>query len=514
MRSELTFYERKMSYSETLWELTILKVQTDEIEKLIKSGKLTVARRSLLQLNLKKVPRNHVEQIANLCYRANLPNLSLRLLGSFHDQKRGVSTSLSESEMAEYAIALSRLGATREAKSWMSVQAHLKSPKALLYKSFIHITEWEYEKALPLLYDYLGKSGISEYQSLVAKTNLAAAHLFLGEFELADPVLKELISVTSLKSYSLLLCNAHELSAQFYFRQNKNKQAFYHLKLGQSLVSRDASAFIYLKKWNSLLEISSNPSKANFKLLYQVRDDALKMGLWECVRECDFYLAKFQNDSKLLHYILYGTPHESYKQSFLKKLKQPIEILNSFQFSLGGSFKSGVFDILDISKRIVNDNERVITKSNSLFHKLLIALTSDFYRPFRLGTLFSHLYPDEYYHPTSSPDKVHQSIRRFRSWIKRERLGLNVIQKNGAYSLQTQSGFELVKPLDLLLKDQDQCYVEKLKETFQGEAFTLKQAQEKLRLSQTKTFYIIKSELDTKIKKLGVGRATKYLFVA
>ncbi len=78
-----------------------------KIEELVVAGRFTEARAELRGLNTRKIPRDLIETTANLCFRVNIPNLSLRILGGFMNDKRGLSTNLSESELTEYAIALS-----------------------------------------------------------------------------------------------------------------------------------------------------------------------------------------------------------------------------------------------------------------------------------------------------------------------------------------------------------------------------------------------------------------------
>lgn len=487
-----------------------------DIETLIKAGSFTQARQKLSAVNIKKIPRFDVEKTANLAYRCNMPNLSIRILGSFMGDRRGIHSSLNESETAEYAIALSRLGATREAKSWLDSLKSLSGPKPLLYKSFIHITEWEYDKALELLQKYLDLPEITDYQSLVAKTNLAAAHVFLQNWKQAETLLKQLIEVTKSQEHTLLLSNAYELSAQACLFQKQFPSAQKYLNLGRALSQKSgSSAELYLQKWSYLLGLYLEPNDMAFDGLMDVRKRSWKMGLWESVRECDFYFAKFHKDKELLHFVFFGTPHDSYRNNFMTKLERPLDVPESFVFSLSSEprrFVSG--SVFDVSTLCINDQEKPLAKPGSLFDKLIHALTSDFYRPQRLGSLFTHLYPDEYYDPLHSPDRIHQVMKRFRQWIHKNKLPLDVDSSEGTYRLQTKTGIFLKKPIHMQQKTNDELLLERLHREWGDQPFSLKQAQHLLEISQTKTFYLIQPEIGKKLVRTGNGPATKYRFSA
>lgn len=487
-----------------------------EIEDLIKAGSFAQARQQISSLNFKKIPRFDVEKTANLAYRCNLPNISIRILGSFMGDKRGIHSTLNESETAEYAIALSRLGATKEAKKWLESLKSLLGPKPILYKAFIHITEWEYDKALELLEKYETLPEITDYQKLVAQTNIAAAHVFLQNWKQAEVTLKKLIEVTKANSHTLLLSNAYELSAQACIFQKQYAQAQKYLNLGKTLsVKTGSSAELYIQKWSYLLGLYQKPNDMAFDGLMEMRKRSWEMGLWESVRECDFYFAKFHKDKELLHFVFFGTPHESYRNSFMTKLERPIAVPEDFVFSLSQEPRRYVKgDVFDVASLCLNDSEKPLAKPGSLFDRLIHALTLDFYRPQRLGSLFTHLYPEEYYDPLHSPDRIHQVMKRFRQWIKKNDLPMEVKSLDGTYRLQTNTGIFLKKPIHVQQKSNDELLMEKLKAEFSDQPFSLKQAQSLLDISQTKTFYLIQPEIDRKLVRIGRGPATKYRFSA
>jgi tetratricopeptide (TPR) repeat protein len=152
---------------------------------------------------------------ASLCFRVNIPNLSLRILGSYKGGKRGLATTLSESELTEYSIALSRIGAIPEAQLWLGTLPNDNSiAKTLLYKAYIHIMQWQYTESLTYLRQYIERVDITDYERLIAKNHIVAAHVFEDQLESAEKVLSQLRLETRKANHNLLLSNCLELSAQ------------------------------------------------------------------------------------------------------------------------------------------------------------------------------------------------------------------------------------------------------------------------------------------------------------
>jgi hypothetical protein len=79
-------------------------------------------------------------------------------------------------------------------------------------------------------------------------------------------------------------------------------------------------------------------------------------------------------------------------------------------------------------------------KPGQLLHRLLATLASDFYRPFRLASLHSLLYPREYFNPVTSPMRVHQATRHLRAWLEEEGIALRIEEQHGLYRLTGTAG--------------------------------------------------------------------------
>ena len=488
------------------------QLKFESIESDIRSGRSSDAKNKLNNLNTKKIPRAYVEKFANLSYRSNLPNVSLRILGNYIGDRAGLNTSLSGDEIAEYAISLSRLGANHEANRWLNSLETFNSPKTLLYKSFIHITQWEYDQALPYFEKYLGLKEITEYQALVAKTNMVACMIFIGKLEQAEQLLNELIQTNKEQNNELLLTNAYELMSQVKIGTKDYKQAKDFVEKGLSLCrNTESRAEIYLNKWDCVLTLRQNSDQDTIERLLNIKQLSLKKSIWENVRECDFYLSEFQQNNDLFHYVYFGTPHKSYREYLLKKRIKPIQLNNSIEFSLG-SKESNDTEIFNIDTLNFNNSKKPIFKFSSLNNSLLKTLTADFYNPQRIGSIFSQIYPGEFYDPFTSPDRVHQAIRRFRKDLKKHNFDMKVEFESGGYLLKTGSTLKLKKSLSPIHENHDSYLLSKLKKEFGENHFSLKQAREHLKLSKTKVHYLLKPVVNNEIIQTGKGPATKYKF--
>ena len=186
------------------------------IDRLIVQGELAEA-----QLRIKKrikasVARSDLARVAYLAWRAGVPEVGLRLLRRVVRGAKGDTDTSTEEERAEYAQCLLRVGATDEGERMLQGIDRGKVPRAHLYQAGLEVSRWEYGASIAPLLSYLKTPGLSQYQQLVAKTNLAAAKVREKKIREAEVLLRELLYTTSLRKYRLLLGRVLELSAESY----------------------------------------------------------------------------------------------------------------------------------------------------------------------------------------------------------------------------------------------------------------------------------------------------------
>ncbi|MCB0418704.1 MAG: hypothetical protein KDD39_13725, partial [Bdellovibrionales bacterium] len=166
----------------------------------------------LKDLAARKTPRDFRAKLAQLSWRAGLPEAGLLALHAIVRPSERKKKEASVEEKLEYAACLMRLGATPEALGILDSIAE-PTPKTSLYRAFAYFGSWAYQEAIPLLQEFLEAPGEDPYQRLVAKVNLASALVFERQEVPATALLRELLHDTSLHKHTRLLANALEISA-------------------------------------------------------------------------------------------------------------------------------------------------------------------------------------------------------------------------------------------------------------------------------------------------------------
>src|SRR5947209_6100088 len=86
----------------------------DEIDRLIRSGEMLAARRVVLGLCRRRLPRAEIADTAMLCLRAGLPMAGARLLKGLIRPSGRKRMDATDKERAYYALSLIKLGAVDE----------------------------------------------------------------------------------------------------------------------------------------------------------------------------------------------------------------------------------------------------------------------------------------------------------------------------------------------------------------------------------------------------------------
>lgn len=155
-------------------------------------------------------------------------------------------------------------------------------------------------------------------------------------------------------------------------------------------------------------------------------------------------------------------------------------------------------------------------KPGTKTHQILEILSRDFYRPVRIGTLFSELFPGEYFDINSSPSRVHQILYRARLWSESEELPFSINERHGNYRLEITGSFAVKVPLEHKAVDANAVYLMRLVQVFpNGRIFTAREARQAIQMSLTSFNRFINAYVaEGKIKRIGGGPNTKYAIVS
>lgn len=408
-----------------------LSEHASQIEALVRAGQQKEAARAIAKIDLAKVPRARALRLANLARRAGLPNLSARLLNPYVRPRKLLLADGSGAERAEYAAALQRLGSFREAQTILEGVSPSEEPSVLLFRSFCHFAQWDYDAALPLLRELSLGAQPGSYQRRVAQVNLAAALIYVGAQEEAAETLAEIRSETEAKREGLLLANALELSSQLAISGGRFSEARSFLSRASALVTASGSTDrLFIEKWAA---IANAVEFGEMDALRKVEETARARGHFETLREADFFLIALGQveDRTRLSFLYFGTPYESYRRRIQRKID--VSGLPS-RFERGPSNGSGAeaLDLLDARGDLAAREEELAP--GNLPHAALCFLLRDFYRRARVGEVFSALYPNDFYHPDAAPARVYQAITRLRRSLAATGLGLR-IEGNRQYAV-------------------------------------------------------------------------------
>jgi len=404
----------------------------------IRSGQINRAVVELKKINAVQLPRSWRAKFAKLCRRAGLVTQGLRILTPvvLAKEKR-LDLAATHEELAEYAILLQRMGSVKEASQILSGVPIEVVPESGLYQAFCCFNQWEYERAIPYLEAFLGRVS-DPYQRQVGRINLAAALVMLERHDQALDVLNWILGETAADGQHRLLANGYELFAQVYIQRNDLSSANEYLNLGMNLLkSSSTHDTLFLRKWRAYLDAaeSNDPS-----VLLKLREESARLAWFETVREADYLYVKLTKDQNTFDKLYFGTPFSEYR----RRLEAHFGMSPSSDSFLFGCAANPSFR-LHLSSGTLNGKE--CFPPGGKVHQLIEVLFRDWYRPAAIGQIFGELFEGEKFDIFSSPDRVHQILRRTRACLKELNVPMTIVQERTRYSPRINGQIQIEVPL-------------------------------------------------------------------
>ena len=488
--------------------------QWEAIDRLIQEGRGKEAQTKLSHISPARLLPRERPAFARLAWRSGLPELGIRALAPVVKVSRATRQLVAPEELAEYAHCLIRIGAEVEGEMILQGLDQKACPRVLLYLASAHISRWDYRDALPLLKRYVQAPGLGEYQRLVAKCNVVGAYVHLREHGKVTVALRELLYETSLKKHRLLYAGCLELAAQNFILLRQWKDVERYLSIATELTKGAGSIdSFFVEKWWALFEVAkSAASPASLRRLAMVRGTARRLGHWETLRQCDAFEAVLSKNEDLLVRVWCGTPHGAFRDALRAWHGRTIDLPTDYLWDVDGV--TGKADVLDVVTPEKKWEERGL-KSGFELHRMLVALTLDFYRPLRMAFLHRTINPDEFYNPETTPHRMHMLITRLRGWLKKNRLPISVEHvSDGAYRIAAKAPCRLAVPCDRKGGDKQGKRLERLRAGFSGGFFSVSEASRQCGVPYRTLFRLLEdARLIGKVARVGNGRATRYRFV-
>ncbi len=498
---------------------------------MIREGSLGQARQILVDLNLQKIPREEAAAFADIGRRLNMPKFMLQVLRPVIRPEIPVIPPATARELGLYATALSRVGSFKEAEKILSGLDGRGSPEILLYQAQNQMLQWNYTKPILPLSRYVRAKGISDYERLVGRVNLAASHVWNMKWESGEQVLaeiqREVLKKPDLESHKLIHGYSFELMAEMAILKGELTAAEIWIVKARELLAGSRSRYeFFVKKWQAILDLLKAPSAPEpLDVLRHVRREALQLKDWETRRDCDFYEALATRNDELYWKVYFGTPYLSYRKRIAQIYQPTAEVPEDYLWTVDGDV-AGEAEKADQNGspvRVFNmrtageEGGEALLTSKPLLYKLLETLSRDFFRPLPLGSLISELYPDEYFNPVTSPQKAYQAVVRLRDWFRESDIPLDVVVDGESYQLKGLGDSYAIRLGDVIAKVvpiKNISEMEQLRVAFRDRPFTTNEVARELGIApRSAQRFLEKALADRKIKKTASGRSTRYKFI-
>ena len=467
-------------------------------EEALRRGDTTWALQALEDgLIVKHVPRNFRIKLAQVFRRASLNDVSLRLLTPIIHCTTGEEPPTAQ-ETVEYCFALKNIGSILEAEELLAAVPVPLEPKKLIALVHCYFSQWEYEKSIPLLHEYLQLIGEDKYQHLVARVNLIDALVTTDQLGQARNQIQWIQTRLESQNLDRLSVNIKELEGQILIKEGDlDKAKTLLLAALQSMPSRGLKDVLFLEKW--LAVVNSFESRSPEPLLL-CKKEALARRHWETVRDIDFHLQMVQPQADRLNQLYFGTPYDTYRKNIISRFGPVAE-----QYDLMGPAER----IFDLSTGC--ENGRPLVKPGSKDHRMLDILSQDFYRPIPIGQIFAHLFAEEKFSIFSSPNRIHQSVTRTRQFLEENNIPISIDEDHSEYSLRFLGAYAIRRHSRVASVSAIGAHRQKLLENFGTNGFSRKEAQNIFNTSTSTVTRILNDLLEAReIQKIGTGAKTQY----
>lgn len=490
-------------------------VQTlESIDALIGSGGGKKAIDLLNKLLTRKVPREYLVRVCWQLARCGMHSKALRILSPIVRSTSRTKVTATDDEKAMYSACLTGVGATQEAISLLAEITTKDLPRAILYHGHALVKQWDYRDAIPYFSQYVESQNITPYERAVGKANLAACLVHEQMHDEALVLLEELFKEVEKNSWLLLRGNLYDLAAENAINARDWKEAEGFLaRAERDLASSGGLPLFFVQKYKSIVQVcKTDASAASLLQLAEIKKQAIEKMHWETVRECDRVLATETKDEALLRHLYFGTPYDSFREWMLKSFGGSLSFGDNYVWKLGKARKPEFK--MDLLNGVWKKDQEPL-KVGTLSHRILVALSSDFYKPFRIAPLHALLHPGVFFSPDSAAQKIHEGIRKFRIWAKSAKIPVEIEEIAGQYRLASASTIEIHVYRANSNADSQTFRVEQLRAKWPEEYFTITEVMELFDMSRRTAQRVLQSAVESgALIREGESSARKYRVVS
>jgi len=470
---------------------------TAELQRLADKGDNLLVQRALQGLKFRSLKRQERLPLATIARQVGRADLSLKILSPVIRPPNTIPTDPTDQEKTIYAASLIRLGANEEGAQLLTSVNVKKAPNSLLFRGHAFVGKWDYRSAIPQYLAYSQIPSLTDREKILAILNLAASYVHEDEYQQAERYLDELLA----SAQTSLLGSALEVSAQRWIGLKEWSRAEQDLDRAEELLKGAGGLeSLFVRKWRVFLEVKRTKGKTkSLQSLQLLREEAFKQKHWETIRDADLLEGITCQRVDLLHRLYFGTPHESFRTRLFRSLSFPLDLPDHYDWTLS----PGGTKLLDLNQARA---QRSLSEGQ---FKLLRALTSDFYRPFRVASLHSLIYPGEYFNPFTSPARVRQAVVGLHAWFSKNRLPISIVTSEEAYRFNSSTQATLRVPNPAMKTDS--TFQRLLKEVGNSGEFTVTAANRILKLPPRTLSRLLKKGVDEGfLEREGKGKSLLY----
>ena len=491
----------------------------EKIEFAIRNGNRAEARSYLKELRGQSYTRARATTFANFARRCGMLQLAQQIMEPIVRPKVSRGEKVTPDESAAYALILVGLGAVAEGVKLLN-EANAESSEVILAQAFAATKSWDYETAEERLLKFERCAGPGDYQRMTASVNLAASQIALGKHAEASIRIDLILNETRKRGWHLLHKNARELATQLAVLRSDWK-AFDIIT--KSVEQTKESEFnlddFFMSKWSAIAELNrTNGAPVSISRLAKVRAQAVLNHHFETVRDCDYQRAVVARDENLALHVYFGTPYKSFRSRIATTTSSWLEIPDSYVWKInsGRDRNSKISRVFDLDQGIEVGTKIETAKGRSL-HSALKVLSSDFYRPFQMGSLLSEMYPDEQINSNSSPKRAAYLMHRLRRWFEVGNIPLQVLNDGHGYRLHSSKSYGILisnsetKTATAGLEVARRLMFKKLRDETKSRVFSIHDVAKHLAISERSARYFVNWAVNLNlILRVGSGRITQY----
>lgn len=484
----------------------------DDLERKIRDNKAPKLAHLIASVKPSKIPRSLLARYASLVRRMGGVKYSTKLLNPII---RNIANRPQVAELIEYASCLTRLNLAKESLEILEKIKEEKFPEIHYEFAAAHVSNWDYQKAIPFFENYLKFPDLPPYKRVVGELNLGASYIYLNKFKEAKRSLERVYVTATRDGFNLLAGNACELMGEIFIIEGDFKKALDYLDRAKIFLENTNSRYkLFVDKWLLIIKmLRERGSPESLKAFQAVRKVAAELYEWNTVQELEMFRAIATGDHEKILYCYYGTSYPELRKRIVCLWGKPIETSEVYDRKMGSgnAKKREVFDVAT-GKDL---NTGASLKPGQNLHRLMQALSMEVYFPYSTTKLYSLVFPNLHFNPVTSPQQIYEVIKRLNQWFKENNIPFFVDRNKGGYRLRTSQAYILRLKTNNVSLTKAEEFISRIKAAGIQTGFSISTVEEMLDIPRRSATRLLGDAVSSGLlTREGQTQATRYYFTS